>query len=134
MSEAERAPPEAERSHGVARAHTTVQRCSPTGWIGDPVPFYDSKTDTFHIFSICNPSGNIAPWSPGGVQGYCHAITTDFVTYTTLPLALNASGGTGSVFQIRSNDTTVLPSDTYAVLFQGGGYLAVTSDANMTTW
>lgn len=39
----------------------------PSGWMNDPVPFYDAEQRRFHLFHICDPNSTKAPWA-GGTQ------------------------------------------------------------------
>ena len=121
--------------HGSEDTRPGYHYTRPSGWMNDPISLYDSSTSLYHLFPLCNPNSNIAPWAPGGVQGYCHATSTDLVHWQTQPLALNNSGGTGTVMKIDpAKDVTALPQGTRAVLLMGGGGMALSQDVNMTTW
>ena len=103
--------------------------------MNDPVPFYDQATQLYHLFSLCNPTNStIAPWSPGGAQGYCHAYSTNMATdWIELPLALNNSMGTGVVIPIGKGASSQLSNVTTAIYTSGAG-LAVSSDPLLSTW
>ena len=113
----------------------------PSGWMNDPVPFYDAEQHRFHLFHICDPNSTKAPWA-GGTQAWCHASSTDMATeWTTHQVAIPVeSPGTGSVvaLPVGSKARAQLGGARAAILTASAGpftpELWVSSGANLTSW
>lgn len=113
----------------------------PSGWMNDPIPFYDAEEHRFHLFHICDPNSTKAPWA-GGTQAWCHASSTDMATeWTTHKVAIPVeSPGTGSVVMLPagSKARAQLRGARAAIFTASAGpftpELWVSSDANLTTW
>jgi sucrose-6-phosphate hydrolase SacC (GH32 family) len=113
----------------------------PSGWMNDPIPFYDVELHRFHLFHICDPNSTKAPWA-GGTQAWCHASSADMATeWTTHEVAIPVeSPGTGSVVALpaRSTDRAQLGGARAAILTASAGpftpELWVSSDDRLTAW
>ena len=113
----------------------------PSGWMNDPVPFYDEEEQRFHLFHLCDPNSTKAPWA-GGWQGWCHASSKDMASeWTTHDVAITAeSPGTGSAvaLPVGSIARSELGGARAAILTASAVPFApelwVSSDPNLTEW
>ena len=83
---------------GIRPGYHYTQRRS---WMNDPIPYFDGRV--LHVFSVCNPINDTAPWASGGTQAWCHATSkmgTDWQTHQT---ALPAPRpGTGKIVSLAT--------------------------------
>ncbi len=110
----------------------------PYGWQNDPVPFYDKRTRSFHLFPLCDPNATTQWRLPSDHSAWCHASSDDgFQSMVTHQPALmkgpwpgeKGVGGTGNIVELPPADQKRLNATTAAIT--GGAFMWLTSDVNL---